>query len=157
MDQDQAARYQKKKSSKRAKANVQPEVWDYAEKLCAERELVWKATKGWWQKFLKRHHDRVSLRKPQEMDILRMGPRKLQHWFSLWEAAVQKYPPGAVWCVDETGRFMGYNSLHGKVVALKGAKVAMRREYQQGEWVSIVGGGEAQVGWGYPPPPHVES
>ena len=41
--------------------------------------------------FLKRHHDRVSLRKPQEMDILRMGPRKLQHWFSLWEAVMQKY------------------------------------------------------------------
>ena len=124
---------------------VQPKVWVYAEKFCAERELVWKATKGWWQKFLKRYHDRVSLRKPQEMDTLQAeDPRQLQHWFSLWEAAVQKCPRRCLVCVDETGRFIGYDSLHGKVVALKGAKVAMRQECQQREWVSIVGGGNAE-------------
>ena len=30
------------------------------------------------------------------------------------------------------------------VVALKGAKVAMRREYQQREWVSVSGGGNTE-------------
>ena len=75
---------------------------------------------------MQRQGTTLSLRKPQEVDILRLkaeDPKQLQKWFSLWKEAASKYPPNAVWCVDETGRFKSYDSLHGKVIAVKGSRV----------------------------------
>ena len=136
----------------------QHEVWTSAEELALDAQVRakgssaiepgsrWRATKGWWYGF-KRRHPKVVMRIKEALATERADAENAEAneaWHTKYAQYIQENNLDAnhVWIVDEAGAFFGYGKKE-KVCAMSGTKTTARVEREEREWFSVMGGGNA--------------